>query len=873
MKKFRIIALLLLIAVMLSSCDVSIKIPGTSSLGGNNGGSASGGDNTGDGGSSGSNTPYVNDDITFDVGERVFIVIDPAANTPTCNVDLSITLAIGNPGALYMTDDQPIKDNELTLGRCNREVAKIGYQKLEQLPRPSILVARYGIYSMGNSVALVYDFVPGFEKETVLAAIKMLEDKFIECDKPIDIPAGRFYSATIDFSDEQAKRDEDIMDSAWAAFSKEAGDAATVALKEMYRDLYSDNLLTWFASLYDAELGGFYFSASARDYLKVYYNGAYYDLLPDIESTAQAIIFMEKSGMMSGFKDLKDVLPPEMQSQIIKFIKQKQTPGGYFYHPQWPEAKASISRRGRDLSNAVSVLRKLGAKPTYTTPTNVAGDGILWDGTPVSAVRLTLPLDTSSASAVSFVVATATAVPSHLVDKASFQTYLNGLSTKINRDSYGVGHELSSQTSEIKSRDAYLKSQGADYSLVDMLISFLDSKCSATTGHWGNAGTFSGLNGLMKISSVYRDLGAPLPYPEAAARSAIDTITKADIADSTVCYAYNSWVAVYNVIENVTKYREKSEADAIVSSIRGELRENAATLIKATADKQGSFICSDGSFSYYKTTNTETSQGMPVALPGIKEGDINATIICSTNTLEFMFKALGYPSVPIFSLSDLVTFLDLIDENQLKYNYSSSLSMVRDGYVNFSLYDYKDENGNTAKMIKLYDSEDYTTEKIRHKVITGIINSPEGVRAGLSIDDLDFYISMIWGSKFTYNYTSDTPDASSEYINYETKSPSGKAPVLKIYFSNKITNEADMREILTYLIMSERGAKAGLSLADIDYYVVEWKAHNYMFDNPSLPASLLGITTDEVKERAKHVDLNTDDPHASKYSLLANLVE
>ena len=899
MKKTRIIALLLLVAIMLSSCDVSIKLPGISSLVGSNnssntggntsggntsGGNTSGGNtsggNTSGGNTSGGNTSggnasdgntsggnnsnYINDDITFDIGEKVFIVTAAGENTPTLGVDVSITSAIGMPGAYFATDDEPKAANELTIGRCDREVSTLGYEKLGELERESILVARYGIYSTGNSVALVYDFVPGFEKETILETIRLFENNFIEYDTPINIEAGSFYSGTIDFTEKQTQKDDEIVSSAWNAFSNKAGNAATAALRQMYNDLYSDKLLTWFASLYDADLGGFYFSASARDNYQVEYEGSYYELLPDIESTAQAIGFIEDSGMMTGFNSLRDVLPLEMQEQIIKFIKQKQVPGGYFYHPQWPEEKASISRRSRDLTNAVTLLKKLGAKPTYTTTTNIEGDGILWDGTPVSAKGLTLPLDVSCEEAVAVVVAATTSVPSHLVDKDSFQTYLDGLSSKIKSNSYEVGHELSTQTTEIKARDAYLKSQGADYSLVDMLISFLDSKCSATSGHWGTAGTYSGLNGLMKISSVYEALSAPLPYPEAAARSAIDTITKADVSGSTVCYAYNSWVAICNIISNVKNHRT-SDASTIINNIRGELRSNAAALITATAEKQGSFICDDGSFSYYKTKNTETSQGMPVALPGIKEGDINATTICSTKTLEYMFKAFDYPVVPIFSLSDLVTFISLTSENKLTFNYASSDSNVEEGAVNFSFYDYKVDENTTAKMIKLYNPENYTTEKLQRKVITGIINSEKGVEAGLSIDDLDFYLSIIFNGKFVYKYASTLEDTKDGYINYSTKSPSGKAPVLRIYNSHKISSEADMREILTYLITSEAFVKKQFYLSDIDYYVMEWKAHNIMYEDPSVVSIM---SEDEVKARAEHVDLNVDDSYAFLYEII-----
>ena len=57
-------------------------------------------------------------------------------------------------------------------------------------------------------------------------------------------------------------------------------------------NLFDERMLIWYAGLYDPEIGGFYFSNSARDTE---------GFLPDIESTAQAINFItEISGICKG---------------------------------------------------------------------------------------------------------------------------------------------------------------------------------------------------------------------------------------------------------------------------------------------------------------------------------------------------------------------------------------------------------------------------------------------------------------------------------------------------------------------------------------------------------------------------------------------
>jgi hypothetical protein len=45
-----------------------------------------------------------------------------------------------------------------------------------------------------------------------------------------------------------------------------------------------------------------------------------------------------------------------------------------------------------------------------------------------------------------------------------------------------------------------------------------------------------------------------------------------------------------------------------------------------------------------------------------------------------------------------------------------------------------------------------------------------------------------------------------------------------------------------------------------------------MYSNPSLVSSLLGMTVDEVKARAEHVDLNTNDERRDTYESLGGII-
>lgn len=803
MKKV-ITALLLLVTVMLSSCDVTVKVPGIN-LDNSQSGEKDKQTDTDD-----TNEPqpdYVNDDIMFDIGERVYVILgistSDSTSVDTHNMETIISDATGVYGKI-MTDEGAKKPNEITLGICNREVAKHGYDRLAAVEREHDRVARYGYYTLENTVAIVYDSVPGYEKKIANMAVKLFETECIKYDTAVNLKPGVFRCEKLDLVEYQATEDAERLELAWAAFGQQAGEEALAALKEMYQTYYNgDQLVEWFANLFDPTTGGFYYSNSARDNEEVLHNGVYYPLLPDIETTSQATGFISSSGMTYGYSSLKDALPDWMRQAIIKFIKERQDPNGYFYHPQWTHdmVDKQLSRRARDMTKGVSTLESLGTKPTYDTPSGTSGDGKLWNGTPVTpaapASMLTTPMSESRVLAVSRVVATAVAVPSHLVDDIAFKNYLAGLD--INKKSYWVGNQIASQTSEIKARDKVLKAEGKDYSLVEILVEWLDYHCYETTGHWKNVADYDGLNGLMKISAAYEALGAPLPYPVKASESAIATITmKDDINGSTVCWAYNSWYAINNIIKNVRTHKPLIEATEIIENIRKTLRDNAAELIRATAAKQGKFMCEDGSFSYTVAGSSSTSQNMPVAIPGTKEGDVNATVICTTGTLGNMFSAFGYNSVPLLTPSHFNDYLSIIEENKAKlgasYNYAETEEDLVEGKVNFKLSThYNNETGITAPVIKVYNSTLYTTE-------------------------------------------------------------------------------AEMRTILKYIISSDAGLDAGLLESDINYYIKEWKMHNYAAKNPGWVATILGKTREEVIESAKQVDLNTNDEHADIYVSFSSML-
>ena len=175
-------------------------------------------------------------------------------------------------------------------------------------------------------------------------------------------------------------------------------------------------------------------------------------------------------------------------------------------------------------------------------------------------------------------------------------------------------------------------------------------------------------DGLLKISALYNEVGIEFPNPLRAIDSAIEGIYT-DEDPLTVCYTYNTWFAVKNISENMTAFSSNpEETERVISEIRAELLADAPNAIKITREKVAKFLKDDGSFSYYQNKTSHGSMGMPVAVPNMNEGDVNATIICSSDILGYMYSALELSDVrvPIYSPLDFARYIEILEKNRAK---------------------------------------------------------------------------------------------------------------------------------------------------------------------------------------------------------------
>lgn len=612
--------------------------------------------------------------------------VSPAETNSVCDKICELT------GKIVATnnDQSYVHKREIVLGDTAREISKTAKYALireldaviedyEKKEMNSAYLTAYAVYSTGKAVALVWG-----DESIKSSAIEYFVNKYLQ--KPqlllqkgfIDVQIVDTYAMRIE--EENAAREAQY-EKIWEMY----GDETAEAVAE-YLDMFDERYLEWIADLYDpgeydAEGnplgGGFYYSNSARD-------TAGYRI--DIESTAQTLSFLTSSGLIKASTELKDKLPDKMQKEMVAFALSCQSPkDGYFYHPQWGE-NVQVSRISRDLGNAVWILEMFGEIPYWDTPSNVKGS-LGAPGAVSSAASLTEPLFKDPVVAVSKVLAasgtkkwTGTA---HLATIGAWEEYLVNLTENIRTNSYSIGNTVASQSAQIVSRDRLAieneelpdadGNKIADGGYIEtferifngyQLENGLWEECSVEDG----TVYYNAINGLMKISAAYNGIGVKMNNVEAALRAAAFMITHigesedgSDWADSKgkkptgSVDVYNPWVAINNVLKNISNYYTKADAEAFRDSI---IKPNALEMVRITTRKIKKFAKDDGSYGYTWDASPSTSQGAPASVPGSIEGDVNGGNIAFTGTFANMANALGFGGLKPFGFRDFDVFIE-----------------------------------------------------------------------------------------------------------------------------------------------------------------------------------------------------------------------
>jgi len=385
------------------------------------------------------------------------------------------------------------------------------------------------------------------------------------------------------------------------------GKSAAEGLEYLY-NIYNEGMYIWIAGLWEPEIGGFYYSNSARD------TEGY---LPDIESTAQALNHLVTAGIFSylGEGSYGALAPDYIRYPVLNFALSLQDPDGFFYHPQWGK-NIGVTRRGRDLSWSTGLIKAFGGTPRYTTP--IAGSG--------------------ESKAL---------LPDHLQSLDKFKEYIYALDIK--GDSYWVGNYLQAQILQIKAA-------GQEY--VDTLLDWYAANQNHENGLWTEEVKYSGTNGLMKICLAYTACSAPIPNAERSLDSCIQMLTSTARSGMMTSY-YNPWTTMKMLIDNIRSFDSGEKAD----KLSAKLLDSAAAMMIATADKVVEYRKADGSYSYSPACSSWQSQGAPVAVPFTPEGDVNGNALASTGVVRNVCNTLGIPVIPLFCKEDGKLFFELMENS------------------------------------------------------------------------------------------------------------------------------------------------------------------------------------------------------------------
>ncbi len=613
------------------------------------------------------------------------------ADSTTVNIIANILNSYLTNDIVYITSSDAPAYHEIILGDSNRDITAKAYEKLALIRDESLGQKGYAVYSDGYSVAVVWD---EDDDELVKSAAIDYFVSYCLASETLALPEGTVKTELVDTVGYWAQKDQALKAAAWVSLENHLtdtyGDAAlssetVTALKELY-SFYTDtgDMVGWFAGLVETANTGveggmaYYYSNSARDTYDVAFpsgSTTRYLLLPDLESTSQALGFIQTSGLADRFNGYRRPAIPEWFGEGLKtYAKNLQSTDGYFYHPQWPKADItySSSRLSRDLSHGSTILGIFGEGLPYPYP-----------GTSVAAVALTSPLTGSASSAVSKVTSLAySGSDSYAVSVArdpilrqnrfnsveDFRAYLEDLD--ITNISYSAGNELTALTGEIKAHDdkngwSYQKGEGYMYEL----ITFLNRNRNTEDGTWQATGVkdqFYRVNGLFKISGIYNAAEVEMPLADKAIATAIKNLDPTLKIGAGVD-VYNVWFTISNVMNNVTSYASDK---SLVESTRSDLIKKAPELIRATKTLIAPLQISDGSFAYGVCTthniglSADTSQGMPVTPGHQHEGDVNGTVIASTGIISNIHNALGVYDykVPLFGEADRQRYVSIIEK-------------------------------------------------------------------------------------------------------------------------------------------------------------------------------------------------------------------
>ena len=435
----------------------------------------------------------------------------------------------------------------------------------------------------------------------------------------------------------------------WAETERTYGAEVTKALRALYDYYDGEGIANWIAGLFDGDIGGFYYSNSARD------TEGY---LPDLESTAQALTVLAEIGAIPTDK-LNAMISSEVRERIIGFVRDCQSAvDGYYYHPQWPQGRDNLptDRYGRDLGNAASVLRRVRygegtSESDIPYPKYCTGDGKKCKRHAGTSESCVFPIGNASFPKVPEKEERTDSAPKPVgpknpvyTSREDFRAWLEEFSGDILKAS-GRAHNLAAIVGEII-RNGY-GDDLIDY-LDEMQRKLFDEQTAlgeTPTGIWQRDINYKAVWGMYKYAYIYNNVGRPieLKYVPYMIDTALEVIKLPPLKNYAYNDLMNQWSAINAVVSNVRCHH----GDEIANKLYERVRENAPALIENSLAKMLPFKMSDGSFcNNVKGVTTPVIYGVPIAVGDIAEGNVNSTHILLCMYFSIC-SALGCPAVAL----------------------------------------------------------------------------------------------------------------------------------------------------------------------------------------------------------------------------------
>ena len=190
----------------------------------------------------------------------------------------------------------------ITVGNVGKGISLKAQRRIENMEEARELSAQYAVYSDGANLAIAYSDKVGFE-----AAANVILEHY-ETSEGIIAPNGVLSEGHVSYRERAQIARNKMRAEQISEVAATHGSETAQALEKFYT-LFDDKIYIWMANLWDPEIGGFYYSNSARDNV---------GFLPDVESTAQILSWLEKSGLVEAYgAEWENALPASMKTKIL----------------------------------------------------------------------------------------------------------------------------------------------------------------------------------------------------------------------------------------------------------------------------------------------------------------------------------------------------------------------------------------------------------------------------------------------------------------------------------------------------------------------------------------------------------------------------